>query len=254
MKLNKNIFHFTESNVPEIMPLYPAFPIMPVSNQYYKAPPSHRDDISVRSIIVYGAYLCTFITCFYSISVASFIPNTDGTAIDRDYEMIYISDGYNNHCGMSIVILGTCTLFVGMSQFIAKCHMDDTWYVTTFFLMAELIGWFVVLGINETGWNIHYIGLVAFLFGNVCFHWKASREPTFSSPYYKAINGLTIFLALVFLFMAKVSSGIAKYREVRSIAVSIEFFVSIMISIEQFFLINALDQFEHIHLTFERRE
>jgi len=213
--------------------------------------PSHKDVISVRFLIIYGTYLATFLIWFFSVAIASFFPVK---GLDRENRMLYISDGYQEHCGITVIIIGMSSMMIGLSQFIARCHMDDPWYSTTFFISCEMIGWFVVLGIQATNMVVHKIALVCFLFGNVLFHWQCSRDSTFGSMYYKVVNAFTIFNAVVFITFAYTTSVYWKTRETQSVSVSLEFFLSLMVSIEQYCLLSGLDQFSVIHLRFEKRD
>jgi hypothetical protein len=254
--------------IPYIIP-YPSnskiplnfFPVQDASRHTYKGLPrtpasdlihSHKDIISVRTLIIYGAYLSTFLTCFFSISIASYFPMNE---VNRNIEMQYISDGYQRYCGLSIIIFGISTMFTGMSQFIARCHMDDPRYIVMFSICIEIRGWFVVLGIQGTSMTVHHVALGFFLLGNVLFHWNVSADPTFGNTYYRAITIMTVCLSIVFMVLAQVITiSSLKYRELRSISVSLEFFLSFLIALEQIFLIKGLDQFESIHLTFKKRK
>jgi len=213
-------------------------------------PSSHKDIISVRFLIIYGTYIATFLIWFFSLSIASFFPME---GLDRENRMLYISDGYQEYCGITVIIIGMSSMMIGLSQFIARCHMDDYLYSTTFFISLEMIGWFVVLGIQGTNMIVHKIALICFLCGNILFHWQCSRDSTFGNIYYRIINGFTIFMAIAFISFAYTTSIYWKTRETQSISVSMEFFLSLMVSIEQYCLLSGLDKFEVIHLKFEKR-
>jgi hypothetical protein len=111
----------------------------------------------------------------------------------------------------------------------------------------------VVLGIQNTGWDIHYVGLAAFLFGNIVFHWNASKDATFGNEYYNASVYISIFVVIGFIVLDRIASMESNPRELKGFSVSTEFFLSIMLCIMQCFLVHGLDQFDSIHLTFHKR-
>lgn len=209
--------------------------------------PREDDIISIRPFIIYGGYITTLITVLYCIVVATLFPNTS-----NEGKLLYISEGLAMYCGWSIVVLGICSTFTMVCQAIAVCHMEEKLKLS-FLLLLEIIGWYSVMGIEGTGWTFHYVALVLFLIGNVGYHWISSRDNAYGGAYYKAVNFLAIFFILLFFILNRISDSFKHERELKSFSASVEYILSIMLGMEQLFLLNGLDQYENIHINFIKK-
>jgi hypothetical protein len=122
--------------------------------------------------------------------------------------------------------------------------------------LGEAIGWNVVLGVSDTGWKVHYVGLVVFLLSSLYYHWLASRDPGYGGPYYiyARLNALAWLFSGVFAVVAgwSIAEGDAGDPTLRSFAVAFEFVLLGFVAVQNLLLINALDQFRDIRLRFER--
>jgi len=219
--------------------------VMPYSvSQAFVQP---EDVISIRLFIVYGGYLATILTCVFALIIP-----TEMVEMHEKDSLLYISEGFQRKCGWSIVLLGTCSVFNIFVQLVAVCHIPNKAFLC-FFILLEAVGWFIVLGIEGTGWDIHYGGLAVFLIGIIVYHWFVSHNNVFGGEYYRAVLYVTICAALIFTVLARISLSDTSKLELKSFAVSTEFMLCILVCILQIFLLYGLDQFDNIHVVFHKR-
>ena len=206
-----------------------------------------EDLVSIRPFLIIGGYGSTLITCVFTIVLVSMAPGPE-----NDNGMLrYISEGMESHCGWSTTVLGTCTFTILIVHVVAAVHMSNGHAI--FWGLLQSLGWNIVLGVVDTGWTLHYVGLAMFLVGNVAYHWIASRDLAYGGLRYQQINIVCILFAVIFIFAASSSILFNNNRELRAIAVSMEFALVTVITFQNTFLVNALDQFKNIHLIFDHR-
>ena len=164
----------------------------------------------------------------------------------------YISEGMEAHCGWSVIMMGTCSSMIAICQVVAAAHMKQ--HVAILFSVLQLLGWNIVLGVVDTGWNLHYAGLLLFLCSNICYHWIASHDDSYGNDKYRWTNQLTMACTLVFAAAAITARQITTHeREAKACAVSLELVLTFASMLENMWLIHGLDQFESIHLVFEKK-
>lgn len=208
-----------------------------------------EDIISVRYTLIIGGYLgCAGMSIFAIILVMMANPN--GGAGGRQ-EAKYISEGMEAHCGWSVVVLGLCSFIIFLCQLVAAVHMNR--HTSVLFAFLQVVGWCVVLGIVDTGWLFHYVGLTMFLMGNIGYHWIASRDPNYGSIAYQWSNMLTILFTCVFCGTALACMLARDFRELKALAVGLEFVLLFFSMVENLMLMRALDSYENIHLVFEKK-
>ena len=205
------------------------------------------DMISVRPTLVWGGYIACVVTAMFSVGLVFMSPGPEPRGMLR-----YISEGMENHCGWSIVVLGTTGSVILICHIVAAAHMAN--HSAVFWAIIEAMGWNIVLGVVDTGWTFHYVGLFFFLTGNISYHWIACRDAAYGNVRYKQSNVISILFAALFI-CAAVASKLAgdDERQVRALAVSLEFVMSGALTLQNLFLVKALDQFKNIHLVFQPR-
>ena len=207
-----------------------------------------EDIVSVRHSIVIGGYSGCVGICFFAIMLvvlATQVPNTK-------QEAKYISEGMEAHCGWSVVALGSCSFLLFVSQLVAGIHMREHNTAIAFSLL-QMLGWCIVLGIADTGWNLHYAGLHMFLVGNIGYHWMASRDARYGGFAYQWASILTIVFTCVFISSAAASMWFREERELKAGAVALEFVLLFFTMLQNLCLVRALDAYENIHLVFEKK-
>jgi small-conductance mechanosensitive channel len=206
----------------------------------------HEDVLSVRHTLVAGGYAgCVGIMGFAITLVVMATPSS----ID---DSKYISEGMEAHCGWSVIMMGTCSFMIGVCQVIAASHMNH--HIAILFSITQLLGWNVVLGVVDTGWNVHYLGLFVFLSSNLGYHWIAANDSNYGTPRYRLLNWITIFFTVAFGSATIVVRFMETYeREAKACAMSLEFVLTFFSMLQNLFLVNGLDHFQSIHLVFEKR-
>ena len=220
---------------------------MSAANTYFIVKRSEEEDIiSVRRTLVFGGYFGCVSACIFAIVIVAMAPPL------LSEEAQYISEGMQAHCGWSVLMLGSCSFFIFICQLIAGVHMNR--HSVILFSICQLAGWNVVMGIVDTGWNLHYMGLAVFLLGNLGYHWIASRDPHYGHPNYQLANWMTMFFTLTFGTAAFTHTVIFKdNRELKAVGVALEFVLLFSSMFENMLLVHGLDQYENIHLVFERK-
>jgi hypothetical protein len=209
------------------------------------------DVVSVHSVLVVGGY----VGCAVSMLFCVILVFLDPGPVDDNGSLRYISDGMNAHCGYTTVIMGTCSLLLLACQFVAAVHMASG--TAMWCALAEAVGWNVVLGVSDTGWKVHYAGLVVFLFSGLYYHRIASRDPGYGggpTSYYARLNMAACLFTCIFAVVTGASIAMSDPGDpvLRSFAVAFEFVLLVFMTGQHGMLINALDQFRDIRLRFER--
>jgi hypothetical protein len=204
----------------------------------------HDDVVCIRPTLVIAGYSSSIITAIFAIVLVFMPPGPEQNGLLR-----YISEGMENHCGWSTVIMGTSSMAILICHLVAAAHMANRHAV--FWALVEAVGWNIVLGVVDTGWTLHYIGLAFFLTGNIVYHWIASRDVGYGGLRYQQTNFIVILLALCFTCTALASIIVGKHdRQLRACAVSLEFAMLAALTLQNIVLINALDKYKNIHLVF----
>jgi hypothetical protein len=222
------------------------------SYYYYYRPspaafmPPVSDTISVHTVLVVNGYAGCLLSAGFCVLLVCLSPGP----VNEKGGLHYVSEAFFAHCGFANVVMGTCSLLLLACQLVAAAHMVH--HTAMGCALAQAVGWNVVLGVVDTGWTVHYVGLLVFLVGNLGYHYIASRDPAYGSPSYVIINGLACFFSLVFCALAGASIFEGEDNVVvRSFAVSVEFVVVLALVVQNLWLVRALDQFRDIRLRFE---
>ena len=210
---------------------------------------TRKDSLSVRSTLVVGGYLASVVSALFSVVLVLLAP---GPIDPSSHALRYISQGMFDHCGLATAVLGTCCLLLFACQLIAAAHMEHT--SALFFAVLQAAGWNVVLGVEDTGWTIHYVGLAVFLLATIAYHWCASHDAAYGGPLYRAVTYIAIAIMFIFAVLASVAIALrGSTATPQTLAVAVEFAMMAAISAQNLCLINALDQFDDIHLQFSAR-
>jgi hypothetical protein len=210
----------------------------------------YKDKISVRFCLILGGYLACIVSAIFSIVLVLLTP---GPIDPTSHSLRYISQGMFDHCGLATSVLGTCCLLLFACQIIAAMHMEHASAI--FCAVMQAAAWNVVLGVADTGWVVHYFGLGVFLLTTVIYHWCASNDKAYGGPVYRAVTYIALVIMFIFcvlVVVAMVMRGSSPTPQ--TVAVAVEFAMMIAISAENMCLVNALDQFEDIHLQFCARK
>jgi len=205
------------------------------------------DVVSVRWTLTMGGYSACAASALFCIVLVLLPPGP----MNEFGGLRYISEGMDVYCGWSAVVLGTCCLLLLLCQLAAATHLAE-WSI--FWALLQAIGWNVVLGVVDTGWTAHYVGLACFLLGSFMYHRIAGSDATYGGPFYRVCNALTALLALIFMcaaIMSKLSGP--EHAMLRSLAVIAEFLLMGTLTVQNACLVAGLDQFHDIHLRFTRR-
>lgn len=209
------------------------------------------DVILVHLPVVLTGYAAGLISLIFCFTVIVLPP---GPFLENG-ALRYISDGLSIYCGWSSVFMGPCSMIILVLQLLASTHMEHQYAAVWSLLQA--IGWNVVVGVQDTGWVVHYIALMVFLVGNIMYNWIASHDPTYGSLVYRRVSAVSIALSTIFVvlaFVSIVSSGGTKDSDgqvtLRSFSVAFEFSVLFSILSQHLCLIHALDAYHEIQLKF----
>ena len=215
-----------------------------ISKRYY-GDAQEEDIISVRHTLVAGGYAgCVGIMLFTILLVLISTPS-----LEQDSR--YISEGMESHCGWSVVLLGSCSFLISICQLLAGAHMNR--HSAIAFSVLQLVGWNVVLGVVDTGWNMHYVGLSVFLISNISYHWIASHDENYGNELYRWANKLTMLFTICFGVANVTTRNTVYVREAKACAVSLEFVLTFSSMIANICLVRGLDGYQNIHMVFERR-
>lgn len=204
--------------------------------------------IPVHNLFVIVGILNAIIVCSYTILLPTTFPDTQTNG-----KMLYISEGFKKYCGWSIVVLGLCSTITLLGQCIVGIHCENV--VTLFtFVFFEFVGWYFVLGIQDTGWTVHYVFLFFFFIGNTGFHYIVSRDPVFGNRMYQLMNYICVCFIVVFVVLNRFSEVYWNINDYKNFAVCIEYVISIILTAQQIFMLRALDQFQSIELRFVQKK
>ena len=211
---------------------------------------TRMDVVSIHSTLVIGGYTGCAVAAVFCVVLVCLPPGP----VMANGGLHFISEGMDVHCGYANIVMGTCSLLVLMCQLVAAVHMLS--HVSVWAAIFQTLGWNILLGVEDTGWTIHYVGLALFLMGNLMYHYIACRDPSYGGSIYKFVNWLAWFFGGVFvvLAIASISDNNDNNATLRSFAVSFEFILMLYLSAQNVCLIHALDQFKDIKVQFEPAE
>jgi hypothetical protein len=205
-----------------------------------------RDVVSVHALLVIGGYAACGIMFGFAILLVFLSP---GPTDPKTGALRYISEGMQSHCGFTAAVMGTCSLFLFACQVMVGSHLAHN--TAILWAMVQVVGWNVVLGILDTGWAVHYVGLALFLMGNVGFNFIVSRDPQYGGPWYVWANSMTILAVVIFTLLFAVSAANGSEPTAQSFAVAFEFVLLFAITTQNLCLVNALGESnEDIHICF----
>lgn len=206
-----------------------------------------EDVVCIRSTLVISSYIACFTTAAFAVGLVFLPPGPE----NEEGVLRYISEGMHEYCGWSTVVMGTTCMTLLVCHLTAAAHMANRW--ASFWAVSEAFGWIVILGVVDTGWTLHYIGLFLFLIGSIAYHWIASGDNSYGGFRYRQTNIIAIILALCFSCVSSTSIIMGNQEwQIRAIAVSLEFSMLGAFTAQNLALINSLDQFKNIHLVFHR--
>lgn len=147
--------------------------------------------------------------------------------------------------------MGSTSMILLVCHLVAAAHMANQF--AFYCAIAEAFGWNVILGVVDTGWVIHYVGLLLFLVGSIFYHWIACREEAYGGFRYQQTNLIAILITVIFCLVSSASLIIGDSDwQLRACAVSLEFSMLGAFTLQNLVLLNSLDQFKNIHLVFHR--
>ena len=204
--------------------------------------------ISVHSTFVLAGYVACGISAAFAVILVLLSPGPIGP----DGALRFISEGIQVHCGFANSVMGTCSLCMLACQMVlAAVHSKATILVAC--ALVQMLSWNIVLGAQDTGWTVHDVALVCFIFSNVLFHAIMAQHPVFGGPVYRLINALAWLFGAMFggLGLASSLTG-SSVAVLKSFAVAFEFVFMLSLSAQNVCVVSALDQFQGIHLRLER--
>ena len=215
---------------------------------YHYNPPletTMMSGVSVHATLVVCGYVGTGVSALFAVCLVLLSP---GPVDPATGSLRYISNGMEAHCGLATAVFGTCCLLLFGCQLVVCAHLESRWGLVWALLQGA--GWNVVLGVTDTGWTVHYIGLSLFLLSNLALNGLASRDAHFGGPVYRCVHGLACLSALLFGILATISTASKDDPSAKSFAVAFEFVMLLALSAQNLCLVSALDRFEDIHLQF----
>jgi hypothetical protein len=214
-----------------------------VEQHYYYDEAASR--VSVHTTLVLCGYLGAGVSAIFAVLLVLIAP---GPVDPITGSLRYISDGMEAHCGLATAVFGTCSLLLFGCQMVVCAHLESQWGVMWALLQGA--GWNVVLGVSDTGWTVHYVGLALFLVSNLSLNGLASYDRVFGGRVYRCVHFVACLFTVLFGLLAAVSLAREDDPSSRSLAVAFEFVLLLALSAQNFCLVRALDRFDDIHLQF----
>ncbi len=111
------------------------------------------------------------------------------------------------------------------------------------------------MGVSDTGWAFHYVALVVFLLSTLYFHNKLSYLHPFDTFFYTRVNIITMVNIVLFFVSFLVASGVPEGGRwlALDITVSLELTLMCCLSMQNLCVIRALNQYQSIHILFDRQ-
>ena len=168
----------------------------------------------------------------------------------------YISQGMAEHCGWTGVVMGTTGSLVALCMLVPALHLG--WRSAIACVFLQLVGWNVVLGVADTGWTIHYVGLGVFVAAHLTFHFLLSDPKTsmYGFPSYRVASALSVLVTFIFVAAFAVAScytwGTEAWRLALDVAVCCEFALMLTITANTLCLMVALNAYASAHLLLDK--
>jgi hypothetical protein len=201
--------------------------------------------VSVHSTIIMCGYLGTVVSTLFAVFVVLIAP---GPVDPATGSLRYISDGMEAHCGLATAVFGTCSLLLFGCQLMVCAHIESQWGLGLALIQGA--GWNVVLGVADTGWTVHYVGLGLFLLSNLALNGLVSHDCEFGGRVYRCVHSMACLSALLFGILAVISLSTDNDPTTQSLAVAFEFVMLLALSAQNLCLVGALDRFDDIHIQF----
>lgn len=158
----------------------------------------------------------------------------------------FISIGFKKRCGLTIAVLGFPSLVILLSHLAAVLMSSSLWWLGLIFWCMEFAGWFVILGYECTGVEVHNAGLFCFLAGVWGIHYVFCRsQAEWQLVFYKRVNVGILITSLSFGVVSFISTlPCCEHREIQNAALFVEFFLMFLVTVQQFSMFYVFSLFE----------
>ena len=172
----------------------------------------------------------------------------------KDGRLMYISEGFQEQCGWTGVVLGTTGAVWALVQLLASIHMNSTLGIVS--TAVQFVSWNLILGVSDTGWPLHYVALVCFFISMCWFHRMACLSAQYSSVcYYEHINMICIVVVVCFgvLFLTNGVGNFSSYHKktIISVEVSMEFILLFLMMAQECCLAYGIARCTRLRIVFE---
>ena len=137
-----------------------------------------------------------------------------------------------------------------LGQIVVGVHIGSSVAIAA--TLLQFVSWNVILGVCNTGWELHYCALTTFFAAAIVFHRIASVTPPYAAVLYQQLNGITIlllpFFAVLFCSAAVVRGHNA---EIITATVTLEYMLALLSVAQMLCLSHGLARFCTITLVFE---
>ena len=200
-----------------------------------------------------GAFSAAVLACFTAVVVI--LPtsvNTFDADTNNGTSLKYISIGMKEHCGWSGLVFGTTGSLVGISDLVPAIHVGRTDVVLC--LLAQLVCWNMVLGVSETGWDLHYVALAGFCISNLYFNYVMSRSREYGSHWYRLAHGASFLIIVIFTAAFCTTAALSGQDKITAlnVTVTIEFLLMCAVTANTLLLMLALSAYDSIFLVLSR--
>ena len=176
----------------------------------------------------------------------------DPGPLNGDGTLKFISEGMREHCGWSGLVLGTTGSLVALCDLVPAVHVGRGDMAAC--VLVQLIGWNVVLGVEDTGWALHYVGLACFCASNIAFNYVMSRTLWYGHALYRCVQSASAALIALFAVCFAIAHALPTGQQgalvARDVAVLIEFLVMASVTANTLCLMWSLNAYSTIALVF----
>jgi hypothetical protein len=215
---------------------------------------NERSNAETSTMVSIHPYL-TIIGSISCITMFGFCLSLVLVPLTSDYQgnLTYISNGMDKHCGWSGTVLGSCSIFIALCEAVASLHTMDSSLLVA--VCVQACTWCMIMGVSDTGWAFHYVALVVFLLSTLYFHNKLSYLHPFDTFFYTRVNIITMVNIVLFFVSFLVATGVPEGGRwlVLDITVSLELTLMCCLSMQNLCVIRALNQYQSIHILFDRQ-
>ena len=155
------------------------------------------------------------------------------------------------HCGWSGAILGTAGGMLGVAELVVGIHIGSTAAVAC--ACVQFMAWNFVLGVQDTGWSVHYVALSIFFMSMLSFHYLVGSATPYSNRFYRRLNVVALCLVIVFMstFILRAISPEGQYKAYVSLSVCVEFGIMAIALMQHLCMAYGMASGCTITLTFE---